>query len=167
MSSGAKRIARLAVMTALGAIFLLLTGVVPAGRLGLMVIASFPVCVSLMLYGPAWATGVFACTAGIGFLLISGPVAIGYAAFFGYYPIVKSLCERCRSVWLAWGLKYAVYFLGFAICWFLANALFAGAVSILPWWAVLLIGAAVFAVYDFCYSLAIRFYIDRLARYFT
>ncbi len=51
MNSNAKRIARLAVMTALGAVFLLLTGLIPAGRLGLMVIASFPVCVALMLYG--------------------------------------------------------------------------------------------------------------------
>ena len=165
MKGSSKRIARLALMTALGAVLLWLTGLSPAGRLGLMIAASFPVCAALMMYGPGWAAGVFAVTAALGFLLIPGPAAIGYGAFFGYYPIVKSLCERIRDPRLGWCVKLAVYGAAFALCWNLARALFAGGVSVLPWWAVLLTGAAVFTVYDWCYSQVIRLYIDKIARY--
>lgn len=166
MNGSAKRIARLAVLTALGVVLLLLTSVVPAGKLGLMALASLPVCVSLMMYGPSWAAGVFAVTAALGFLLFPGTTAIGYALFFGYYPIAKSLFERVHGTWQPWALKLALYSAAFAAYWFLARALFSGADMLLPWYAVFVLGAAVFAVYDFCYSLIVRFYLEKIARYF-
>ena len=167
MSGPARRIARLAVLTALGVVLLLLTNVIPAGKLGLMAVASVPVCMALMLYGYSWSAGVFAATAILGFLLFPGTTAIGYALFFGYYPIVKSLFERMRGAWQPWVLKLALYAAAFTAYWFLARALFSGADAILPWYAVFLIGAVVFVVYDWCYSLIIRFYLDRIARYFS
>ncbi len=165
MNDSAKRIARLALMTALGMVLLFFTRIIPSGRLGLMVLASFPVCVALMMYGPGWASGVFAVTAILGFLLIPGPVAIGYSAFFGYYPIVKSFFERSRNRNLCWCLKFLLYAVVFAVYWFAAPALFGTAAQALPWLVLFLIGAAVFAVYDRCYSLVIRFYIEKIARY--
>jgi len=166
MGDSAKRISRLAVLTALGVVLLLLTNVVPAGRLGLMALASMPVCVSLMMYDRKWAAGVFVITAVLGFLLFPGATAIGYALFFGYYPIAKSLFERVRGAWQPWALKLALYTAAFAAYWFLARALFSGADEILPWFAVYLIGVVVFIVYDYCYSLIVCFYFDRIARYF-
>lgn len=165
MNGRVKRIARLSVLAALGVVLLLLTSAVPAGRLGLMALASFPVCAALMLYGPAWAGGLFAVTAALGFLLFPGATAIGYAAFFGYYPVVKSFFERLKSKWAGWALKYILYTAAFAGYWFLARAIF-GAVEALPWYLLYLLGAAAFWVYDWCYSLIIGFYIEKIARYF-
>ena len=167
MSRSAKRIARLAALAALGVVLLLLTGVMPAGKLGLMAIASLPVCAALMMYGRAWAAGVFAVTAILGFLLFPGTTAIGYALFFGYYPIAKSVFERVRGAWQPWALKLALFAAAFGAYWFLARALFSGADELLPWYALFLIGAVVFFVYDWCYSLIIRFYLDKIARYFS
>ena len=164
MSGSAKRVALLGAFTALGTVLLLLTRALPAGRLGLMVLASFPVCAALLRFGPGWAAGVFAVTATLAFLLLPGAVAIGYAAFFGYYPIVKSLCERYRRRWLGWGLKLAVYAAAFAVCWLAARALF-GEDSALPWKVLLPLGAVVFALYDWCYSVVIRYYVEKIARY--
>lgn len=165
MGAQAKRIARLAVLTALGTALLLLANVVPSGRLAVMAVASFPVCCALMSYGPGWSAGVFAVTAAMGFLLFPGPTALGYALFFGWYPIAKSLTERLRDRYLGWGLKLALYGLAFAAYWFLARALFSGLDARLAWYWLLLIGAAVFAIYDRCYSLLIRYYLEKLARY--
>ena len=166
MNDSAKRVARLAVLTALGVVLLLLTNVVPAGKLGLMALASLPVCVSLMMYGRKWAAGVFAVTAILGFLLFPGTTAIGYALFFGYYPVAKSLFERVRGAWQPWALKLALYAAAFTAYWFLARALFGGVDAGMPWYVVFEIGAIVFVVYDLCYSLIICFYLDKIARYF-
>ena len=165
MTEPAKRVTRLAVLTALGVVLLLLVHVVPSGRLGLMLLASFPVCAALMMVGPVWAAAVFALTALLGFLLFPGTTAIGYAAFFGYYPIVKSLLERLKNRGFSFALKFVLYAAIFAVYWFLARAMFSGADAVLPWYAVFLLGAAAFAVYDFCYSIVIRFYLEKIARY--
>ena len=157
--------ARLSVLTALGVVFLLLANVIPTGRLGIMAVASFPVCMALMLYGAGWAAGVFAVTAALGFALFPGVTAIGYAAFFGYYPIVKSLFERIPQKQLGLITKYLLYACVFAAYWFLAKALMP--VSALPWYILFVLGAAVFGVYDWAYSLLIRLYLNKLARYFS
>ena len=166
MSDPAKRVTRLAALTALGVVLLLLTNIIPAGKLGLMALASLPVCISRMMYGPRWAAGVFAVTAALGFLLFPGTTAIGYALFFGYYPIAKSLFERVHGTWQPWALKLVLYSAAFAAYWFLARALFGGFDAALPWYIVYVVGAAVFVVYDICYSLIIRFYLEKIARYF-
>lgn len=157
--------ARLSVLTALGVIFLLLASVIPAGRLGLMAVASFPVCMALMMYGAGWAAGVFTVTAALGFLLFPGVTAIGYAAFFGYYSILKSLFERIPQKQLGLIAKYLLYGCVFAAYQFAAEALIP--VSALPWYILFVLGAAVFAVYDWAYSLIIRLYLNKLARYFS
>ena len=165
MSGPAKRIARLAVLTALGVVLLFLTNIIPAGKLGTMALASLPVCAALMLYGNAWSAGVFAVTALLGFLLFPGATAIGYALFFGYYPIAKSVFERVRGSWQPWALKLILYAAAFTAYWFLAKALFSDAAELLPWYAVFFVGAVVFVLYDWCYSLIIRFYLDKIARH--
>lgn len=165
MEEPVKRVARLALLTALGTAILLLTNLVPAGRLGLLAVASFPVCAALMMYGPGWAFGVFAVTALLGFLLFPGTTAVGYVAFFGYYPIAKSLFERCRSLWLCRGLKLVLYVCVFIVYWLAARAIFGDAVQTLPWYVLCPAGLAVFAVFDWCYSQLIRMYIEKIARY--
>lgn len=167
MGSGAKRVARMALLTALGAALLLIAGLLPAGRIGVLLIASLPVCAALMMYGPGWAAGVFAVTAALGFLMgASAGIAPAYAAFFGYYPIAKSLIERVHGRWQPWGLKLTLYSIVFAAAYKLLKGLFlAGSAALLPWYVLFLIGAAAFLVYDWCYSLVIRFYLEKIARY--
>lgn len=167
MSGAAKRAARLAVLTALGVVLLFLARVVPSGRIGLMVLTSFPVCLSLMLYGTGWAFGVFAVTAVLGLLLFPGAVTILYLLFFGYYPITKSLFERLHSKALCLALKLVLYAAVFAGAYLLAEPIGLTVSGLLPWYVLLPLGALVFLVYDWCYSQVIRIYLDKFARYFT
>ena len=166
MNDRTKRLARLAIMTALGTVLLLLGSALPVGRLALIALASLPVCVALMMYGAKWALAVFALTALLGALIYPGAAAIMYTVFFGYYPIAKSLFERLHSPWAEWGGKYALYVAVFVVYWLLAKALFTFTGSELPWFALFPLGAVVFWLYDRAYSGLIRFYIVKISRYF-
>ena len=166
MKHRANRLARLALLTALGVVLLIPAALIPTARLAFLAIASFPVCAALMTAGPGWSAGVFAVTAAAGLLLFPGTVSVGYAVFFGWYPIVKSLCERIHGRWGCLGAKILVYSAAFAAGWFLASGLFPAA-DTAAWCWLYPAGLAVFLVFDWAYSLLIRFYLDRLARFLT
>lgn len=153
-------------MAALGTVFLFLANVLPAGRLVLLVVASFPVCAALLMYGRGWAAGVYATVALLSILLFPGTAAIAFAAFFGYYPILKSVFERIHNIALVWSLKYGLYAVAFALYVALAMTVFAGEAITIPWLLLFVGGAAAFFVYDRCYSILIQFYIEKIARYF-
>ena len=166
MSGSVKRLARLAILTALGAALLFLSSVLPAGRLALVAVSSLPVCVALMMYGLKWSLGVFALTALLGALLFPGAAVIMFTAFFGYYPIAKSLFERIHSTALSWVCKFALYTFAFVIYWLLAKALFTFTGGELAWYVLYPLGAIVFFLYDMAYTSVIRFYLVKIARYF-
>ena len=166
MKDTTKRLARLAILIALGVVFLLLGSVLPAGRLALVAVSSLPVCVALMMYGLKWSLAVFAVTAALGALLYPGAAAIMFTAFFGYYPIAKSLFEHIRKTAVCWICKYALYTFAFVVYWLLAKALFTFTGGELSWYVLYPLGAVVFFLYDMAYSSLIRFYIVKIARYF-
>ena len=166
MSQSTKKIARLSVLTALGAVFLLLANVLPAGRLALLAVSSFPVCMALLMYGRGWATGVYILISILGMLIFPGTAAIAFAAFFGYYPVLKSILERMHNTTLVWVLKYALYAIVFALYWFLASRMLLAEASAMPVYLLALGGAVAFYVYDRCYSMLIQFYLQKIARYF-
>jgi hypothetical protein len=57
-----------------------------------------------------WAFGVYAAAALLCCLLLPAKtVALLYAVFFGYYPILKSLLEEKLPRWLEWVLKMLVF----------------------------------------------------------
>ena len=166
MSEQAKRLSRLAILTVLGVLLLLLSSILPTGRLALVAISSLGVCVALMMYGLKWSVGVFVLTAALGALLFPGGSVIMYAAFFGYYPIAKSLMERIRNTVLVWVCKFVLYMVVCLIYLLLAQAVL-GYDGTQPGWYILFsVGAAVFWLYDKAYSSLIHFYIVKIARYF-
>ncbi|MCD8322829.1 MAG: hypothetical protein LUC89_08105 [Oscillospiraceae bacterium] len=160
MKESTKRLTRLALLAALGVVFLMLASVLPTGSLALLAVASFAVCVARMLYGWGWGAGVYAVTAALGLLLYPGTATIAYAGFFGYYPLAKSLFERPHSRVAEWAMKLGLYAVVFALYWMLFPV-----DSTLPWYALCPIGAVAFAIYDWCLSLMVRIYIERIARY--
>ncbi len=166
MKASTKRLTRLAILAAIGVVLLLLGSVLPAGRLALVAVSSLPVCIALMMYGIKWSLGLFALTCLLGALLFPGAAVIMYTAFFGYYPIAKSLFERMHSAAAGWVCKFALYTFAFVIYWLLAKALFTFTGGELSWYILYPLGAVVFFLYDLAYSSLIRYYIVKIARYF-
>ena len=166
MKFSAKQLARISILAALGTVLLVLASLLPTARIAVLAAASFPVCAALMMCGPVWSAVVFAGTAALGMLLLPGTAAAGYAVFFGWYPIVKSLCEKIRDIRLCISAKGLVFTAAFALYRLAAVSLFAAEAAV-PWYWLYLIGLAVFYVYDWAYSILIRFYLDKLARFFS
>ena len=166
MKSSTKKVTRLALLTALGTVFLLLANVLPTGRLALLAVSSFPVCAALLTYGAGWAAGIYVLISLLSLLLFPGTAVIAFAAFFGYYPVVKSLLERMHNAALVWVLKYALYVVVFLFYWILVSRMVILEPGTMPVYLLAIVGAAAFFVYDRCYSVLIQLYLQKIARYF-
>ena len=98
-----------------------------------------------------------------GFLIVPSKAAVAaYAAILGYYPIVKHITERRFSKRY---VRAAVKYLFAALSSALTYALLRLFITVpFPRIAVILIGAAVFAVYDFALTEGIKFYALKFRR---
>lgn len=57
-----------------------------------------------------WAVGVYAATSILGLLLVPNKEAVVlYAAFFGYYPIIKAIFESRLPRWAEYILKFLIF----------------------------------------------------------
>ena len=152
-------------MTALGTVLLYFASLLPSAKLVTTAIAGFLTAAALMMYGYGWSVGVYAATSLLALLILpSKDCAIYYAAFFGYYPIVKSLFERCKARYLCWIFKGLLYSAAFIAWWFLVSVLMVQRPQI-GWYYLWPLGAAVFIAYDICLSKLIYFYIKKISGY--
>jgi len=72
-----------------------------AGMLTLLLVAEL---------GPAWPLGVYVAASALSALLLPNKmVALLYAMFFGYYPVLRHVLEKKLPKWLAWICKFAVF----------------------------------------------------------
>lgn len=168
MGNGTKTLARAALIAALGCVILYIAAVIPTGRITLIAVAGVLTAAAVIHCGTGVAAAVFAVTAVISFLILpqkSG--AALYAAFFGYYPILKSLLERLRSRGLGWALKFILFNAAFALVLFLGKETIAeGVDNFQTFWIVGQLGGnLVFLAYDICLSKLIEMYILRVSRH--
>lgn len=166
MKEGTKRIARLSLLSALAIGFLYLGSILPSAKIAVIALAGFLCAVAVMMYSMGWAALVFCVTALVSLLILPDKnIALLYACFFGFYPILKSLFEKHPDRKIGWLLKLTTYTAGFLLWWFAAVGLLtAGDVS-LPWYLLWPAGALAFVIYDICLSLLITIYIERISGY--
>lgn len=158
--------ARLALLTALGVVILYLACIIPSAKLATTAIAGILTAAALMMYGPGWSVGVFAATALLSLLLLpSKSCAIYYAAFFGYYPIAKSLFERRKNRAVGWACKGLLYTVAFFAWWFIAKTVLMIGDFRIGWYLAWPAGAAVFVLYDICLTKLVQFYLQKIAGY--
>lgn len=160
-----KRLALSAMLAAVSTALLYFAAVLPSGRVAMAAIAGLVGVLAVIHCGGKWAAGVYAVSAALA-LLISPVkiVALMYAAFFGYYPALKSPIERIRNRTVGWLLKFAVLNVAVAVTWFVAKQFFPEALEqeIALW--LLWIGVnAVFVIYDICLTQLIQMYIKKFA----
>ena len=159
-------------MGALTLVCLLLT-VFPFATYALPAMASVFLVPVVIECGPKWATAVYAAEALLALLITPDVEAkLLFVAFFGYYPIIKSLTERIKMRTLEWGAKFLVFnvavvgaylllsFVGFSM-----DAFRFDGVS-WPLWSFLLAfwlaGNVVFLLYDITLTRLIPLYFSHL-----
>jgi len=121
-----------------------------------------------------WAFGVFAATGILSLMLVPDKeAAILYIAFFGYYPIVKSLIEsRIKSRFIEYLIKLAIFNFTISAAYYLMIRFMGitletsesfGAFAI-P--ALLFMGNIAFIAYDFALTRIISVYLQKWQKHF-
>ena len=151
------KIAFCGISAALSLVILLMT-IVPITEISLAALAGILLIPTVIEFGRKYALAVFAVVSILALVLIPTVEGKGlYIAFFGYYPVLKSALESRRMHRLTeWGIKLAVFNGSVIVAYWLMLNVFGlpkdsfsiGGTSLL--WVFLLIGNAVFFLYDRC-----------------
>lgn len=153
------------VIAALSLVFMFITAFIPVGTYALPCIAGAMLAAVVLEAGYISAAVVYVTVSILSVLLVADKEAVlYYVVFLGFYPILKGLFERIRLK----TLQYMLKFLLFNIC--MVGAFFIGTALLsipkesfelfgiyLPW-VFLLMGNAVFIVYDICLTRIITQY---------
>ena len=156
-------------LTALGVVLMFLTGLIPIGTYALPAIAGVLLIVAVIEIGAKWAWMIYAAVAVLSLLFAADKeAALLFVLFFGYYPVLKSFLERISNKVLSWISKFAVFNVAVVACFFLAvNFLqlpedsFTEFGIYLPW-VFLILGNAVFLIYDIALSGLVATYVEKL-----
>lgn len=156
-------------LTALGVVLMFLTGLIPIGTYALPAIAGVLLIVAVIEIGAKWAWMIYAAVAVLSLLFAADKeAALLFVLFFGYYPVLKSFLERISNKVLSWISKFAVFNVAVVACFFLAvNFLqlpedsFTVFGIYLPW-VFLILGNAVFLIYDIVLSGLVATYVEKL-----
>ncbi|MBQ7047086.1 MAG: hypothetical protein IJN85_05040 [Oscillospiraceae bacterium] len=165
------KIALSAVISALSVALMALISVIPTLELALPAIAGAFTAVIIIEMNRKWAAAVWISVSVLSLLIVPNKeVAILYAAFFGIYPVLKSVLESKTPKWL----EYLIKLLSFNVVIFLAYFLMMKLMNLeieeletfgnlaIP----LLLGAAsvVFLLYDYAMTKLITLYNIRLRK---
>ena len=153
------------IAAALGLVLMFLTFLVPVGTYAFPAFAGILLAVIVIEIGYGYAVAVFAATALLSFLLITDKeAALLYAIFLGYYPILKSMIERIKSRIAQYLIKLNVFNITMIAAYFIAVNLLSmptdsfSVMGISLPWLFLLIGNAVFVLYDLCVTRLVTIY---------
>lgn len=162
-----KAVATSGVLAALAVVILLLGSLIELLDLSAAAMASLVIMVAVIDLGIGYAAGVYAVAAVLSVLLFPKTATIVFAAFVGYYPIVKVYLDRIKPRLLQYTVKLVMFntFL-FAILWLVEQLLGAG-----NDWSALgvplyVLGNLTFLVFDLAIARLSLFYIHKIKRRF-
>ena len=96
-------------VSALSVVIMLLTNIMPSMMYVIPIITGTIVFAVNEIIGKKWALGVFFVTSFISFILLTDKeTALNYTLFFGFYPLLKPVCEKLPKV-LSWVIKLIVF----------------------------------------------------------
>ena len=157
------------VVGALSLVMMLLTSIVPFGTFAFPAFAGMMLISIVIELGYSWAFVVYGIVSTLSLLLLTDKeAALFYVAFLGFYPVIKGLIERLRSISIQYVFKYVV----FNIC--MVSAFFVSILLMgipkesfnlfglyLPW-AFLILGNVAFIVYDLCVTKIVTYYLFKI-----
>lgn len=157
-----RKVAYGGILLSLNIILLLLVNIIPINTLFLLGLASLPIAIVIMEYGPKSGIIFYIGSVLLSFMIMANKAQwILYIFTFGIYGLVKYIIEKDRNFIQEYILKFLA-----------ANILIIFAYIILKQFVyipinifTILIFEIAFIVYDFVYSQFIDFYNDKLRRF--
>lgn len=98
------------IIAALSVALMFSTGIVPWLTYAVPAVSGALLMMLVIEISPAFALTVYAAVAVLSLLLVADKeAAVMYAAFFGYYPVIKSLLEKKLSKIPLWIVKFLIF----------------------------------------------------------
>lgn len=160
------RVAFCGLISALSLVLMLCTGLVPVGTYAFPIFSGMMLVAIVIEFGEKWAIAAFVAVAILSLFLAADKEAVAYfIMFFGFYPIAKSGIERLKSRAVQYILKYALFTVcviaAFTVCklvLMIPDEEFTIFGVYIPW-LFLLVGEAIFPLYDKCVTVIVARYI--------
>jgi hypothetical protein len=161
-----KKVTLNGILGALAVISLLLAAVLPTNRLSFYALSSFFVAITIIEYGIKAGWLLYAATALLSLIVLPDKLAIvPYVIFFGIYGIIKLYIERINKIVLEYILKVIYFNICLVAAYYFIKQVFFESIKInLPWWLLIIALEIVFIVYDYVYTLFIRYYREKLQK---
>ncbi len=159
-----RKIAMNGILGALAVICLLLATVLPTNRLSFYALSSFFIAVAVMESGIRAGWLFYAATSLLGLIIVPDLLGrVPYVIFFGVYGLVKYYIEKLDKLVLEYILKYVYFNICLGIAALSVSKLFGFSLTAeIPWWVVIVALEIIFLIYDFVYTLFIKYYRERL-----
>lgn len=165
MKNRTKIITLSAMLAALQLALLYIGTLLPTWKLAMAALAGVITAAGLIECGAVSSILVYIAVSALGIIILpQKSVALFYAVFFGYYPLIKSLAEHTKNRVAEWIVKLAVFNFACAMCYLGLRLGLLDDVK-LPRMAIYIIWAAlnaVFVIFDLGLSKLIFLYIERI-----
>ena len=158
-----RKIAYSGILLAINLILLLLINVIPINTLFLMGLASLPIAIIIMEYGPKSGFVFYIASVILGFIVINSKFQWVLNTFtFGIYGLIKFIIEQDRPIYIEYILKLSYANITLVVLYFIVRQF----IFIPQKWYLVILFEIVFLVYDYVYSLFIDYYNEKLNKYF-
>lgn len=156
-----KKIAYSAILLAVNLILLILINIIPMNTLFLMGLASLPISIIIMEYGPKSGLIFYIASVLLGFIVISNKFQWVLNSFtFSVYGLIKYFIERDRPIYIEYIFKIAFANIALFIVYMILIQFIYIPINLI----IILTFEVLFIVYDNIYSLFIEYYNTKLKR---
>ena len=165
-STKAKKLSLSGILLALTIITLFVATIMPTNRLSLYALSSFFISIVVIEFGmkTGWVFYVSSCI--LSLIVVQNKVElIPYIIFFGVYGLAKSYIESLDKIVLEYILKMVLFNVCLFVSLFFIKEFFLSNFDIkFPLGAIIILLQIVFVVYDYVYTLFIRYYDVKLRK---
>lgn len=156
-----KKIAYSGILLSINLILLIIINVIPINTLFLMGLASLPISIIIMEYGPKNGFVFYIASVILGFIVINSKFQWIVNTFtFGIYGLIKYMIERDRPIYIEYFLKMIFANMAILIVYFILKPFVYIPVNLFT----ILSFEILFVVYDNMYSLFIEYYNIKLKK---
>ena len=156
-----RKIAYGGILLGLNIIILLLINIIPINTLFLLGLASLPLSIIIMEFGPRIGIIYYFASIILSFLVMTNKAQwILYIFTFGLYGLVKYFIEKDRNIFVEYGLKLICANILIFISYMIVKAFVYVPVNLIT----IIIFEISFLVYDYVYSMFIDYYNKKLRR---
>lgn len=156
-----KKIAYSGILLSINLILLIIINVIPINTLFLMGLASLPISIIIMEYGPKNGFVFYIASVILGFIVINSKFQWIVNTFtFGIYGLIKYMIERDRPIYIEYFLKMIFANMAILIVYFILKPFVYIPVNLFT----ILSFEILFVVYDNIYSLFIDYYNIKLKK---